>query len=841
MLAAAALPAQSIFFGAGARPHPLPARNFRQRHITLRITPDFATRSITVREALTVELRGKTRGEIQLDCRGPQIRSIHLIARRGAARRRLSFYEARERLHILLPMAATMARAARVRLALRYRLHAGWGVKPGEGGLVFYPADLRHPRRATSLWVSGEPDENRDWLPIDDHPDDKLTADFYITAPAGLRAIANGKLLAIRRLAGSAREYHWQMSEPISPYLLTFYISRWTRARARDPRGVPLEYDVAPDETAAEARAIYGRTPAMMAYFERLTGIAYPWAKYAEVDNPGFFSGLENASATEFPGSYPQNATLAELRAAAPRTDIGISHELSHQWFGDLATCRNWSQLWLNEGFATFMQFTWDQHAHGKDRAIWDRHSSEGMFWRSTGGTGHRLVTNAYTSPWGMFDAVSYNKGGAAIRLLRYQMGRRAFWRAVHAYLLRYRYHGATTVEFEHVMERSTHRSWKAFFQQWYFTPGAPRFSLEWNWDASRRVAVIHLRQRQKQPRLFTGKIELAAWAGGREIRRDLQIERRSQQWALPLPQRPQLLLLDPEHEWLKRVQYPNRSARAWAFQAAHAPYSVDRAAALSALIRKPGGVGQAGVARLLEAAINAPEGVAAGLRPGQSSNMLRRFALARLARVQPAMAAADTLRMLRSRQPANRAAAAKAFAQLPPEADAIAALERAFRHDPIAAVRAAALKALARQAPAETSANLQTALAMRSFRWQVEATALRLLGHWARQQASARQARALATLESWAAPAQPPAARAAALTALAGIGQGNAHALTLEREALDAPDGGVQIAAAFTLAKWHDGQSLPILEQRAKSDWIGFYRPAFAAAAAMLDAEGRH
>ncbi len=832
---ASPLNAQSLFFSAGARPHPLPARHFRQRHVTLRIVPDFAKRNLSVRETLSLELLNPHADQIQLDSRGPRIRGIELLgARRGTAAQRLNFYQAGERLRILLP--ATAPR--QLRLRLRYRLHAGWGAHPGEGGVVFYPADLQQPTRATALWVSGEPDENRDWLPIDDHPDDKLTADFYITAPAGLRVIANGKLLAIRKLTpphGAAeREFHWRMAQPISPYLLTFYIGHWTRAREHGPGGVPLEYDIRPDETAAEARAIYGRTPAMMAYFEHLTGVAYPWAKYAEVENPGFFSGLENASATEFPGDYPQNATMAEVRAAAPRTDIGISHELSHQWFGDLVTCRNWSQLWLNEGFATFMQYTWDQHARGKDHAIWDRHRSNQGFWRATGGQGHALVTNVYTSPWGMFDAVTYNKGGAAIRLLRDQMGAKVFWRAAHAYLTKYRYQGASTREFERVMESVSHRSWHAFFQQWYFTPGAPRFSLRWNWNAAQHATVIQLNQLQSQPRLYTGRIAVAAWSGGREIVKRFSLTSRHEPWVLPLPGRPKLVQLDPEHEWLKQVHYPGRKPGEWAFQAANAPYSVDRAAALQALARRPGSVGKAGVIKLLKAAISEPESSAQRLKPGETSNRLRRVALGQLIHLDANTAAGFARNLLAGNNPANRAAAAAAFTQLPRTAAARAVLEHAFHTDPIATVRAAALRALIYQKK-NPIAELKAALDMHSYRWQVESAALEAIGSWAQDQPSAGKSWALQTLESWAAATRPPAARAAALTALSGLGHGHARALALERAALIAPDGKVQIAAAFTLAAWNDRASKALIEQRAQRDWVGFFRPAFAAAAARF------
>ncbi|HZT74870.1 MAG TPA: M1 family aminopeptidase [Terriglobales bacterium] len=789
-------------FHAWAAPYP---HDYNLTHVELHLVPNFARRAITADERLTARPLRVDFRELVLDCDGPEIDSV------TSAGRTLPFQLGNGLLRIELPKPATAAFSVEI----RYHLTP-------TAGLVFFPGDLATPDRATWLWASGEPNENHHWLPIYDRPNDKVTADFYITAPAGDWAIANGRLAGRRALAGGATEFHWQEVHPVSTYLLTFYVGHWNRIADRGTgvnSGVPLGYDVPPDESAEIARAEFGRTPEMMSYFSSLTGIPFPWEKYDQVKNPGFFSGLENASATEFPGDYPQNPTLANMRAEAPQHDVGISHELSHQWFGDFATCQDWSDLWLNEGFATFMQYTWDEHANGRDRAIADWESSARGYFRAAAAHDRPIVYANYGDPWSMFDAITYNKGGWAIRMLQAQLGDAAFWKAIHAYLSAYAYQPAGTENFELAFEQSTHQNLKGFFQRWFYGTGFPVFQAAWSWQPANGGQAV-LRLHQTGDLIYTGPLTVALWSQGSERRQQISIQEATQSFRLAAPAQPEMILIDPDHTLLKQLAW-TKSAAEWRYQAVHAPWSVDRESALDELARMARGSERAATASFLAARVGA-EPVAAAADD----------ALDRLAGLDPATAQRLALQRLQDGQFRVRADAAELLGNLAPGQAAlpgeIRRLTRLFTSDPISSVRAAALEALLTVDRAHAGDYLQRALTMKSFEWQVEATALQ---HYPR--IAGRQA--LPIEQAWAAPDRPAAARAAALAALGQLGSSDPRTLALLRQALAGPIGDTQIEAAFALARLHDRASLPAIERLANENWIGFFVPAFSAAAAQL------
>ena len=774
---------------------PLP---FSPLHLDLEIHPDFATRSFTAVETLTIRATATPLRELTLDADGPQ---IDAIAMQGPGGVRLQYRLGGGQLHIRLPH--PLLPGGEVGVVIRYHCTP-------RGGLVFFPGDLTRPGQATYLWAAGEPTSNRLWLPLLDRPDAKLTADLRIVAPAGDRAIANGRLLGTRPLADGAQEFHWAQTVPISDYLLTLYVGRWTTATDRSSSGVPVEYDTTPDESVAEARLRFGRTPAMLAFDESRLGVPYPWDKYAEVRNPGFFAGLENVSATEFPGDFPSNADAANLQEDARGEDVGVAHELSHQWFGDLVTCRDWSQLWVNEGMANFMMQQWDEQANGRDRALLDWDAIAQGYLRSEGRDAQPIVHQP-ADPWDMFDATTYNKGSWAVRNLESQVGPAAFWKGLHLYLTRHRAGVGDTAAFEADMEQASGRDLHAFFQQWFLTAGHPQVEFGWQWDAVAKAVRLTLDQKSPQP--YHGTLRIAAWVAGREVVGGFQLDQAHQSWTLALPGPPTRVQLDPEHDWLMTVE-GQRTAAEWQDTAQHATYAVDRVAAWRALA----GVtpAPAALAQLLQAAVQTDTSVA-----------VQDAALQLLAKHDPAAARSAALARLQAAAAEARENAAQLFAQTAPLSTAVPALKLLFATDPIAAVRTAALRALLAQDAPHAAAYLAQALQMKSYNWQVESAALQAMGR--------QGAAALPTLLHWAAPEVAAPARRAALQALGMAGQGSPAALARLRTALAGPLGDTQVVAAFGLARLGDKASRPLIEDLARHEWIGFFKPALAAAAAQL------
>lgn len=785
-------------------PFPAPAISAQQhpydlQHVELDVQPNFAQRSLRVVESLTFDSRVPALRALSLDSDGPRIDSIS-----DHDGTRLQFQVQPGKLGIRLEHPLPVG--ARDTLVIRYH------VVP-RGGAVFFPGDIQRPDQATYLWVSGEPNTNHLWLPIYDHPNDKLTADFRITAPKGDWVIANGRLVGTRSLPDGERQFHWSQDIPISSYLLTFYIGRWTRVEA-DAQGTPLEYVTSPDETAADARARFGRTPAMIAFYTAKLGVPYPWAKYAEVRNPGFFASLENASATEFPGDFPSNADVPNILDAYRAEDITLSHELAHQWFGDLVTCLDWSDLWVNEGMATFMQHQWDQQANGQDKAISGWEDAADQYFRAEGDPGHPLVRPDYKDAWNMFDVTTYNKGSWAVRTLEGQIGSKALWRGLHLYLTRYRAGNGDTARFEKAMEDASGKNLHAFFQQWFYTPGHPVFDASSRWNEKTHADNIQLVQKNRH--LYTGTIQVAAWVNGRRHDLTLTLTGKSQTLAFPLPAPPQLVQIDPDHLWLKQLDWKHRSVAEWTYAATHASWSVDREQALRELDLVLAAHHKPELARLLVASVEK-----------DPSADVRNAALSELAGIDPAAARSWALRFLKAENTDTRQTGAGVLAELPASPGTVPPLEAIFRRDPISAVRAEALKALLQQNPSGSTEYLAEALKMKSFNWQVESTALSALAE--------KGAASLPTLLAWSTPSTPAPAREAALRGLGRVGKGSQPAIQSLRTALNGPLGPSQILAALSLARLGDKASLPEIEHLRDTCWIGFFRSGFTAAAQQL------
>ncbi len=786
----------------------LPSNNgYRMRHISVRVQPDFVHQRVAISEQLTVSAQARTLRRIVLDCDGPPITTVNLQQPGGASLLAAKFSLGHSALTVKLPH--PLAPGQQITLLLNYDLQPA-------AGLVFFPGELQQPSRATALWTSGEPDELHHWLPADDHPNDKLSADFTLVSPPGMWGIANGALVGQRTLPDGSLETHWVQAQPISSYLLTFYIGSWKRiddTTRLAGRLLPLEYDVPVDFTPAMARTYDGRTPEMIRFFSKLTGIPFPWAKYDQVNNPGFFDALENVTATEFPGDYPENPDLANLLARQHKHDITASHELAHHWFGDLVTCQDWSQVWLNEGFAQFSMFLWDRHAYGADRAIFDRQREADQIIRSGAVDLFPVVDPHYGDPWNMFRSVTYVKGAWALRRLEYELGPPVFWRGIHAYLSHYQYRPVNTAEFERAMERASGTNLQAFFKQWLYSPGHPQWNVSWSWDAAHKNAVIRLQQQRLS---YWGHVEVAAWSGSHVVRHSFALPKGTSTFTLPLPSKPRLLQVDPQHTWMVDLHW-TKTYGEWLRESRLAPYGLDRRRALNQLLLLAGPRHSKQLPRLLKDRVE-----------HDPSPAVRQFALGRLSGLDLNAALTLARRLVSNQNPELRAAALRALGHGPANPPDTALVTTAFHSDPVASVRVAALNALATMDRPHLSVYIQQALAMHSFRWQVESAALK----WVSELGTPA---ALPILHQWATATSPQPAREVALQQLGALGSSDPQTLQLLRSALNGPLGETQVVAAFSLARLKDRQSLPIIENDAQNYWIGFFKPAFARAAQYL------
>src|SRR3982075_127669 len=273
-------------------------------------------------------------------------------------------------------------------------------------GLYFILPDKDYPNRPTQIWSQGESEDTRFYLPTYDYPNDRLTTETILTVPASWITVSNGKLTSVSDSGKGLKTWYWKESVPSSTYLITIVAGEFDAVK-ETWRGVPVTY-YAPKGRGDRLPINYGRTPAMMELFSKKFGVDYPWEKYAQVMVDDFVAGgMENSSATTNTSSSLVHPKLAPEYLTGE--DGLISHELGHQWFGDLVTCKDWGNIWLNEGFATFMEYLWIESHYPKDQADYERWTNAREWFESSNLWNKPIVRHDFDDS-SELDGNAYNK-----------------------------------------------------------------------------------------------------------------------------------------------------------------------------------------------------------------------------------------------------------------------------------------------------------------------------------------------------------------------------------------------------------------------------------------------
>ena len=376
------------------------------------------------------------------------------------------------------------------------------------------------------------------------------------------------------------------MDQPHSPYL--FFIGVGDYAVVKDSyKGKEVSYYVE-KEFAPVAKRIFGKTPAMMALFSRLTGVEYPWVKYAQIVGRDYVSGaMENTTATLHGESAQQDAR--EL-TDGNRWEEVIAHELFHQWFGDYVTAESWSNLTVNESFATLGSQLWNEYNYGRDAGDEERYNS------TTGYLGSHseakdLVRFYYNDKEDMFDAVSYNKGGAILQMLRAFVGDSAFFKSLNLFLTTNKYKSAEVHHLRLAFEEVTGKDLNWFFNQWYLGSGHPKLNITYGYDAAGKRAMAIVEQKQDGDKLFILPAAVDVWIGNTPTRYKVWTKNRIDTFYFPAAAKPSLINFDAE-KILVAGKTENKSIDDYLFQYNHANNYIDRREAIDAAVTKQAEVG---------------------------------------------------------------------------------------------------------------------------------------------------------------------------------------------------------------------------------------------------------
>jgi aminopeptidase N len=360
-------------------------------------------------------------------------------------------------------------------------------------GAYFRPA--RHV-----VWTQGETEDTRYWVPTYDFPNDKTTWEFFIWTAKGERALSNGRL-AGSRTVGDSIEWHWVLDKPASTYLMTAVVGDYNVLQDKPYRNVPIGYWTYPDSINAAWRG-FAKTPQAVEVFSRKTGVPYPWTKYDQIVIPEFqYGGMENVTAT----SQNDVAILHPAWSEPQANSVGLmAHELGHQWYGDLLTTRDWADVWLNEGFATFMEQVFREEDLGVDEGAYDRLGAQEQTIEADRRTRRPIVWNRWVNDpiEVFFSGHIYPKGATVLQMLRHQLGDALFWKAMNHYTTKNAYGTVITSDLRKAFEETTGKDYRAFFDQWVYGAGFPVFQVSSLYDRAAGRLVISAKEVQPRDSL---------------------------------------------------------------------------------------------------------------------------------------------------------------------------------------------------------------------------------------------------------------------------------------------------------------------------------------------------
>jgi len=444
-------------------------------------------------------------------------------------------------------------------------------------GMYFINPKGEDKTKPTQIWTQGETEASSVWIPTIDKTNQKTTQEFSLTVPAKYVTLSNGKLTAQKKNTDGTRTDTWVMELPHAPYL--FFIGVGDFAVVKDSyKGKEVNYYV---EKSYEkvARKIFGNTPEMMKFFsEKVTGVEYPWVKYSQIVGRDYVSGaMENTTATLHQESAQQNAR--EL-IDANSWEGTIAHELFHQWFGDYVTAESWSNLTVNESFADYSQYLWQEYKYGSDEAGFENYSEMQSYLGSAESRTKDLVRFFYRDKEDMFDLVSYQKGGRILHMLRKFVGDDAFFKSLNKYLTTNKFGNGNAHKLRLAFEEVTGRDLNWFFNQWYFSSGHPKLEFSSSYDAPTQTAHVYIKQTQTGDKLFKLPIPIDIYHGSNKKRYTVWAENKADTFSFPVSSKPDLINVDADKATLAEKK-DSKTLAEYIHQFTYGPQYLDRREAL--------------------------------------------------------------------------------------------------------------------------------------------------------------------------------------------------------------------------------------------------------------------
>jgi aminopeptidase N len=563
------------FLPPSAKVQYAPDRDYDLKHLKVTLEVDYPKRKFSGTSVnILTPLRNEGLTKIRLHCgRNLEVQEVTVNGQKADFTRDDEFFV------ITAPEKIAFGKEASV--LIRY---VGGQFVPGGvfgDGFHWINPDSKDPYHV-GFWTQGETNHNSEWAPTWDYPNDFVTSETITTVPAEWSVIGNGvKVSDKENKQAGTRTVHWKMNQPHATYLLALVAGPFDIKEAKW-EGKPLLY-VVPRGKGHLIDDSFGDTPDMLTFFSRITGVKYPWEKYAQNAMYEYGGGMENVSSTTL-----GVGNLTDKRAGFREMSSLNAHELAHQWFGDLVTCKNWGEIWLNESFATFFDALYQEYSRGPHAYAREIETNTRAYLAESRRYKRPLSTKLYPNADALFDSHAYPKGSVVLHTLRRQLGDKAFFAGIKRYLEVNRYQPVETSNLIQAMTEASGVNVQPFFDQWVYRPGHPVIAYSWNYDDAKGQIVLSVQQAQDTADgtpVYTIPTEVALIKEGNVVYEPITLDSAEQKIAIKAV-KPDALILAPEHEFLCEMPTLEWGRSELPAIIQYAPNGLDRTLALQQLLR---------------------------------------------------------------------------------------------------------------------------------------------------------------------------------------------------------------------------------------------------------------
>lgn len=557
-------------------------------HTKLEVSFDWAKAWMYGKATLTLKPYFYPTNTLTLDAKGFQINEISLVTATGKTPLKFTYNTDTipDTLQVTIDLGRSFTKDETYTVFIDYIAkpntlpQGGSAAITSDKGLYFINNDGADKNKPMQIWTQGETEATSCWCPTIDKPNERCTNDFYITVADKYLTLSNGTLISSKKNADGTRTDNWKMDLPHAPYLFMMAVGEF--AVVKDTwNKMQVNYYVEKDYEQ-DARAIFGNTPEMIDFYSKKMGVNYAWPKYSQIVVRDYVSGaMENTTAV-IHGDFLQQHKRELLDE---NYEDVVSHELFHHWFGDLVTCESWSNIPLNESFATYGEYLWREYKYGRDDADYLGSNDLQTYLNESGYKQEDLIRFQYETREDMFDSHSYAKGGRVLHMLRKYLGDDAFFAGLNKYLQDNKFQSVEIHNLRLAMEAVSGEDLNWFFNQWFLDKGHPDLSIYYQWDEETKTEMISVYQNQDQTAtpIYILPVDVDFYVNGKVERKRITIEKASQDFTFTFDAKPDLVNFDAE-KMLLCTKFDNKDMAEYLYAYDHAPLYLDRYEAVEAV-----------------------------------------------------------------------------------------------------------------------------------------------------------------------------------------------------------------------------------------------------------------